>query len=1165
MAIVIDALAEAAVSNLFQSVTSLLKDKVDLIRNAKFELEKLQEKLERLQKTIKVVERKPFFSNERNRDLEAELKDVLYDAQDIIERYQTTIALCKSDKHPITSWNKVSKPWTTMCSCFKEHVSASYKLANDIKNINQKLDKIEQRKEMMDLLNTTPKVKSEDPVGGEHDNPRETTHLTSTAQPPMGRVDDKEKVKELLFQGFTESSVPGKDGVSIVSIVGQGGIGKTTLAKMVFNEVEKQFGKRRWWVCVSENPNRTGLLQKILIEVCKEFEGETLKGVTSFSDLCTRLQSELSMSKFLLVLDDVWELGWWEGEVEGILLGGAKESKILITSRKVEVSQGIGAKMHKLPKMSFDESWSLFLHVALKQEHELESHNLKIIGVKIVEKCGGFPLVVQTVGSLMRTKRMTKDDWESVEKSEIWEWKMPASSSSSEICGSIFPGLMLSYDDLPHYLKSCFVYCCIYPKDYEIKRHRLVMQWMAHGLIGQKKGIDVEVTANQWINDLTNRFMIEETEYKNIKLHDILHDLALYIGGKEYSHVSTTKHTRHLSLLGVDDAEVHKLNASGAANKLHTLLVDSNFGSKSNWHLVYIKRLTTNFKWLRVLSLREYSRDKLPKSIEDLSLLKYFDLSYSDVRWLPSSIGRLYNLQTLDLSQSRIEELPKEMGELCNLRYLGLKGTRSLRFVAEGLGKLTNLRTLHRFMVCDDKGKTRGCNINELKDLNKLKGELSIGGLQGGRVKVMDAKEVHLKERHELNGVELVFGSLTEHRRLVGALELDLEFPKFEKAEIYFEEQEDERVGSAFEERGLLEALEPPHGIERLAICGYKGDGPVWYLDTNYKKLRTLSLLSCPSWATVIGIKSLEKLEVRECPTLGALPSIPLLKSLDIKWCDGLNTIGDLPALESLEVKGCGRVEQVADDHMPALKTLKLSDLNILKQLPTRLPSLEELEVTNLPNWETTFTSMPCLRKGIFKNCPKMQMEGLSDELAGLQRLTVRNCPSARLGWKLLEQLPNLIYLELDSESTVLVPSPLPSQVSAFLYSLKHLDLRDNTNVDGLKWGRVPEWVWGLSQLEVLYLHSFSEDISLGGHWQCLPKLRYLALWYFPNLKSVVEVNNTITAQQQQNGTTCPSDAQQQQIACVSNLQSLTILRCPALHLPQELIDHLGKRLHIYS
>ncbi|KAF3773124.1 putative disease resistance RPP13-like protein 1 [Nymphaea thermarum] len=1112
MAIVIDALAEAAISKLFQSVTSLLKDKVDLIRYAKAELEKLQEKLERLQKKIKDVEQKPFFSNERNRDLEAQLKDVFYDAQDIIERYQTTIALCERDKHSITSRNKVRKPWITLCSCFKEHVYASYQLGNEIKKINQKLNEIEQRKEMMDLLNPTPKVKSEDPIGGEHDNPRETTPLISTAQPPMGRVDDKEKVKELLFGGFTESSALAKDGVSIVSIVGQGGIGKTTLAKMVFNEVKEQFRNRSWWVCVSEKPNRMGLLQKILKEVSRETE--ELKGIPSLSGLCTRLQSELSKNKFLLVLDDVWELDWWVGEVEGILLGGAKESKILITSRKVEVSQGIGAKMHKLPKMSLDESWSLFLRVAKKQEHELESHNLKGIGEKIVAKCGGLPLVVQTVGSLMRTKGMTKDDWESIEKSEIWKWKMPASSSS----GSILPGLILSYDDLPHYLKNCFVYCCIYPKDYEIERDTLVMQWMAHGLIDQDKGIDVEVTANQWINDLINRFMIEETEYKELKLHDILHDLALYIGGKEYSHVSISKHTRHLSLHAVDDPEVDKRNAMGAANKLRTLLGDSYiFGgdsfSKSHSPLVSIKHLTTNLKWLRVLSLRECWSLKLLKSIEDLSLLKYLDLSISKVTQLPCSIGRLYNLQTLNLSYTEIEELPKEMGELCNLRYLGLDYTLRLKFVAEGLGKLTNLRTLHRFMVCDDKGKTkRGCNINELKDLKKLKGELSIEGLCEVRVKVMDAKKAELKEKHELNGVKF-----------------------------YFNRQEDNRADNASEERGLLEALEPPHGIESLVICGYKRDGPAWYLDSNYVKLRMLCLDRCPSLAAVIGIKSLEELKVSWCPTLSELPSMPLLKSLEIEKCDGLNTIGDLPALESMEIDKCDGLNTIGD--MPVVKTLRLSDLTILKQLPTRLPSLEELHFDNLPNCESTFTSMPRLRKVEFVNCPKMKIKGLIDELAGLQEL---------------EQLPNLVQLELD-----LVPSPLPlpSQVSTFMPSLKYLKLVDNTNVDGLKWGRVPHWVWGASQLKELHLQGFIEDISLGGQWQRLPKLRYLELRGFPNLKSLVEVNN-ITPQQQQNGT-CPSDAQQQQITCLSNLQSLRIYSCPALHLPQELRDHLGGRLYI--
>ncbi|XP_031484106.1 disease resistance protein RGA2-like [Nymphaea colorata] len=1272
MAMVIDTLAETAISNLLGAVTSLLKEKVDLIWNAKDDLKRLNWKLEKLQKDLKTLDRKHFFSNERDKDLENEVKDILYDAQDIIEEYQNVVDLSKREKDSMTSLNKVRKPWIILCSCFKEHVSASYQLGNEIKNINRRLDEIGNDSKMVDLLNTTRKESSgKGPIGDEHNNPRETTHYISTTQPPIGRANDKEKVKELLFDGFTENSVLGRRGVSIVSIVGQGGIGKTTLAKMVFKEAEEQFGKHRWWVCVSEMRKPEDFLQKIVKEVCKGSERE-LEG-TTLSALRTQLESELSKSKFLLVLDDMWELGWWKGEVEDTLMGGAKESKIVITSRKVEVSQGIGAKMHKLPAMTFEESWCLFLDVAWKEENELATHNLKGIGERIVAKCGGLPLVVETVGSLMRTKRMTKAVWESVEKSEIWEWKMPASSPSSEIYGSILPGLMLSYDDLSHDLKRCFVYCCIYPKDYEIEKGRLVKQWVAHGLIDQKKGIDVEETANENIDNLIYRCLFEETEDKKIKLHDILHDLASYIGEKEYRHASATEQTRHLSLLGVDDAEAAmKYNALGAGNKVRTLL--SNSLSSVEF---------TNFKWLRVLSLMGCQMDKLPNSIECLSLLKYLDLSESNVRQLPSSIGKLHNLQTLDLSNSNIEELPEEMGELCNLRYLGLKGTECLTFMAEGVGKLTNLRTLHRFLVCDEKGDTRGCNIRELKDLNKLKGELLIKGLGGGRVKVIDAKKAQLKEKHELNIVALVF--------------------------------KNDKVDSASDQRSLLEALEPPHGIERLGICDYEGDRPAWYLDTNYVELRTLELRRCPLLATIIGIKSLEKLEVDICPTLCELPSMlflkslvvegcnmlktlanmpaleslkvaacgsleqvaempalrslrvvrcnmlktlanmPALESLEVRYCDSieqitempalrslsvyrcnmlktlanmlaldslnvsfcdsleqvtempalrslevgrcnmLKTFANMPALESLEVRDCGSLEQVAE--MPALKSLKLDgcnglktlatmpalellqveDCNALKQLPTRLASLKIMKMEKLANWkgwpaagsgETTFTSMPCLRVAFFSNCPMMQTEGLIyalSELAGhdgqatqLQELTVWDCPNASLGWKLLQHLPNLNELALGG--TVLESIVVPSEVSTILPSLKNLILMDNNSGD-LKWGKVPDWVWALSQLEELGLRCFTEDISLGGHWQCLPKLKSLWLWDFPNLKSLVDVNN-ITPQQ--NETTCPTDAKQQ-ITCLSKLEHLGVQRCPALDLPQELRDRLGGRLDIYE
>ncbi|XP_049935308.1 uncharacterized protein LOC126410334 [Nymphaea colorata] len=193
MAKVINALAETATSHLLGAVTILLEEKVKVILNAKDDLRKL----ERFQKATKI---------------ESELKDAFYDAQDI--------GLSKREKDSALN-RKVRKPWNTLYSCFKEHVSFPYHLGNEIKKINQRLDEINNDREMVDLgtIKTTPKVSGEGPVSG--------------VQPPIGREGDKNAIIEkLLFDGATLSSALDRHvGISIISMTGQGGIGKTTPEK----------------------------------------------------------------------------------------------------------------------------------------------------------------------------------------------------------------------------------------------------------------------------------------------------------------------------------------------------------------------------------------------------------------------------------------------------------------------------------------------------------------------------------------------------------------------------------------------------------------------------------------------------------------------------------------------------------------------------------------------------------------------------------------------------------------------------------------------------------------------------------------------------------------------------------------------------------------------
>ncbi|XP_031504113.1 putative disease resistance protein RGA1 isoform X1 [Nymphaea colorata] len=1129
-------LAKAAISSLLSSV-DLIKAKFNAFKNAEGELKKLESKLEDIRAAIQTANRMPFFNNERVRDWVWKLKDVLYDAEDTIDEYRTS-----------TSSGKKRKAIMSASKSFNR-----YQLGNNMKSINERLEEIHRERETLGLYKLFEATQS----SGTGQNPTSTKHYRETTsliswQGTVGREVDKKRILESLqLRSFTHGT---KCNVSVISITGQGGIGKTTLAKMVFNEVEEEFGKNRWWVCVSEKPDLKELVRKILESVT-----EKSPDYTQLELLCKCLKKELSDKRFLLVLDDVWDLEWWE-QIKTLLVEGAVGSAVLITTRKKQVSGDVNSiYMHKLERLSQEESWHLFVINALKEdksEYDLVRENVKDIGERIVQKCGGLPLVIQTVGRLLRSKKIGRHEWTVAEKSGIWEWKMPSSSSPY---GDILPGLVLSYDDLSPCLKNCFVYCSVYPKDYEIQKNELIMQWIAHGLVEEANGVDMEARANDYLNDLIDRCLIEETK-KGVKLHDILHDLALYIGGKEYSHNSATEHTRHLSLTGGSFIAQSELQTS----KLHTLLSSCSCGINS----------LGKVRSLRVLSLIGADIKELPDCIGDLALLKYLGLSGTWVKSLPSSIGRLYNLQTLNLDGSHIEELPKEIGELCNLRYLGLEKTDKLTFVAEGLGKLTHLRTLCKFLACEN-----GCSIRELKELNKLKGSLNIMGL-GSITTMTDAGEAQLNKKKSIT-----------------ALRLDFSMPNGATSRTA-DDDTGELQNESKRQGGILEALQPPHGLENLELSCYKGGAlpSTWYLESNYANLQTLRLSCCSHLGTMPVVPALKSLTLEKCDDLMLLTSMPALVKLEVKECNKLNSVANMPVLRKLKLSSCQVLNdlpcfpsleelklqylnifrgwpmekgQEGTTAMPHLRTLEVSGCAELKALPPCLESLEEMTMFGLPKWEGfeggtgEAAALPCLKNAQLVMCPNMQMEGLLPALSKgheieLQQLTVLVSPCARLKLDAFTRLPKLTELRTSNELLQCGDGdepPLPSQVSSFLPSLRILHLwggEPNAN-----WGKVPDWVWGLTQVEEIWLYDFPEQTSLGGgHWQNFKQLKGLYIRKFPKLRYLVDMlpRPANAAEEEEEGEHGSAGLvpEQEQIASLSRLEDLDCYNCPLLLLPRD-------------
>ncbi|XP_062013099.1 disease resistance protein RGA2-like [Rosa rugosa] len=370
----------------------------------------------------------------------------------------------------------------------------------------------------------------------------------------IGRDNDKENIIIHLLKDTDHAD----QNVSVISITGLGGLGKTTLAKLVYNDstVVRNFDLRMW-VCVSYDFDNKSLVRKIIGSATNQKCEED-----SFENLAIKLQNELKDTKFLLVLDDVWDkepmgisITKWI-ELKALLNIGARGSKIIVTTRNMSVVSLLGSVdyQHPLEGLSHEDCMSLFVERAFRKEEEKNFPHLMEVANNIVKKCGGVPLAVTTLGGMLYLKRELRD-WLHVRDNDIWKLEQREDG--------ILPALKLSYDALPLYLKPCFAFCSLFPKDYEFDSVEIVTMWMAQGFLhsSTRNEQDFEEIGLDYIRQLCSRsfFHIEEDDFfcMRFKMHDLIHDLAILVAQVEYSSVNFHQsgpfdRVRHLSIYTKD-------------------------------------------------------------------------------------------------------------------------------------------------------------------------------------------------------------------------------------------------------------------------------------------------------------------------------------------------------------------------------------------------------------------------------------------------------------------------------------------------------------------------------------------------------------------------------------------------------------------------------------
>ncbi|KAJ4761010.1 Disease resistance protein RGA2 [Rhynchospora pubera] len=717
----------------------------------------------------------------------------------------------------------------------------------------------------------------------------------------FGRETEKQTVIEWLTSSDTKE-------ISVFSIVGVGGVGKTVLAQHLYKKVE--CFETKMWVCVSHTFDEKAIAKKIV----KSLLPDKVSKIETVSEAQRALIDTLSTKKFFLVLDNVWndrERGKWEKLMAPLRFGG-EGSKILLTTRMESVADMV-AKVVGGPKVYLNltglgerESMLLFEKFAFVGDPK-DHPKLQSIGNKIVMKLKGIPLAVKTIGGMLNNN--IKDEaWTSVLNDE-------AVNSDKEADG-INQAIRLSYEHLPPELKPCFRYCSLFPPNHKFNKEELVNMWISVGLIpeGEKRG---EKIANDFFETLVRKSFFEPIE-SDYTMHDLLYELAQFLSKNECLCVVSNdplikleQNIRHLSLR---TSNILVLKNLSELKYLRTLLLycdieDAELGS-------VICTVLKGFKTLRYLRLSSEQLCDFPESISKLVHLRSLSITRTKISKLSPCVCKLYHLQILEFTPSSYLDnsegsIPSTICKLSKLKKLYLPSNAVS--MVQHIGKLTSLQQLKGYSV---RGKV-GYDISELEMMSELR-ELMITNLENVK-STKEASKAKLTSKQHLRKITLMW---------------DHSF---------------EDIGDRNEsDKQVADCLQPHLKVVDLVLNGYSSTNP-------------------PSWLEARILPNLTEIKLSNCCNLEMLPplgQLPYLKCLILEKIGALKKIGlefyrssrssnPFPALETLELIHLIQLEEWTEHARSEKSFLRLKRLVVLgcpklKKLPSISPSLKVLELKSL-------------------------------------------------------------------------------------------------------------------------------------------------------------------------------------------------------------------------
>ncbi|EEC84326.1 hypothetical protein OsI_30832 [Oryza sativa Indica Group] len=792
---------------------------------------------------------------------------------------------------------------SSVCRCCRE-VGVRYKAANDIQELNKKLERItptllqELRREDRQSNITTP----------QHDE------FITIGRNIANECDN-------LFRLLRGNQA----GQCLFAIVGVVGVGKTTLAQKIYHDTKNNF-RTRLWVHVSNDSRNLGI-----------WRGESFLGTGETAVQRVVLREYLINDRYrrlLLVIDNVWEEnGWNQFLGQDFCRGG--DTVLLVTTRHECVARTMGiARCHRIRRLNEDDGWLLLRTTANLRETEATG-NIQDVGRRIVQKCSGLPVAVRTIGYHLRGKTL-EDEWESVYLEDFV-------ATYPEIRNSIDA----SYMKLSYRLKRCFLYCSLYPEGNVIEKQCIMQQWIAEGFFSEVPLQVQEEEAERCYQELIDRcLLLPEDEAHGVtgaKMLNLFRSFAIYRSQDE-NYVSNPRNIgrnfKPWRLCVTNGGRVEDIPDDATSLRSLFLFGSPQINGKS---LEFIFSKLTS---LRVLDLRHTQVDNIStylKKLHKLKQLRYLNLSNTRISSIPASIGSLTMLQFLILKNCPLlESLPRCVGHLKKLRSLDISGTPMLNVIQFNLLELTELNCLQGFVPTTSVQQNNngdGWKFEEVRPLGNLR-NLQMVKLERASSSRGDLGQLNLHEKPNLKELELCCSSADPQNR----------------------DRDAEHIKAVFE------ALKPAQCLVSLKIANYYGDQfPSWFSNSHLTVLQrlTLDLDDClPSWdlpplGQMMNLKFLKitasnllpdanNRQLRGEPRNGK--AFPRLEQLVLGKMESLAPC--LPSLKELEVHNSGRLQTVLN--IRRLEDLTISDCPVLAAVDG-VPLLCSVHIkeqsAQLPQW----------------------------------------------------------------------------------------------------------------------------------------------------------------------------------------------------------------------